>query len=58
MSNSQHQVQVKCREQQMVLCIAFIDLGKAFDLLKRKGVLLLLIKINFPQNYVTSFIVR
>ena len=39
---SVRQLQEKCREQQMPLYIAFIDLTKAFDLVSRKGLFQLL----------------
>ena len=39
------QLQKKCREQQMPLYIAFIDLTKAFDLVSRQGLFQLLKKI-------------
>ena len=41
------QLQEKCREQQMPLYIAFIDLTKAFDLVSRQG-LFQLLKIGCP----------
>ena len=40
------QLQEKCREQQMPLYIAFIDLTKAFDLVSRQGLFQLLKKIG------------
>ena len=40
------QLQEKCREQQMPLYIAFIDLTKAFDLVSKKGLFQLLKKIG------------
>ena len=40
------QLQEKCREQQMPLYIAFIDLTKAFDLVSRQGLFQLLKKIS------------
>ena len=40
------QLQEKCREQQMPLYIAFIDLTKAFDLVSRRGLFQLLKKIR------------
>ena len=42
------QLQEKCREQQMPLYIAFIDLTKAFDLVSRQGLFQLLKKIGCP----------
>ena len=49
---SVRQLQEKCREQQMPLYIAFIDLTKAFDLVSRKGLFQLLKKIGCtPQLF-------
>ena len=42
------QLQKKCREQQMPVYIAFIDLTKAFDLVTRQGLFQLLKKIGCP----------
>ncbi|XP_048759445.2 uncharacterized protein LOC125669044 [Ostrea edulis] len=42
------QLQEKCREQQMPLYIAFIDLTKAFDLVSRDGLFKALRKIGCP----------
>ena len=44
------QLQEKCREQQMPLYMAFIDLTKAFDLVSREGLLALLLKIGCPPK--------
>lgn len=55
---SVRQLQEKCREQQMPLYIAFIDLTKAFDLVSRNGLFRLLRKIGCPPrllNIITSF---
>ena len=55
---SVRQLQEKCREQQMPLYIAFIDLTKAFDLVSRKGLFQLLKKIGCPPqllNIIISF---
>ncbi|XP_067879797.1 dynein regulatory complex protein 1 isoform X2 [Heterodontus francisci] len=52
------QIQEKCREQQMPLYIAFIDLTKAFDLVSRRGLFRLLEKIGCPPkllSIITSF---
>ncbi|XP_067911760.1 protein-lysine N-methyltransferase EEF2KMT isoform X1 [Heterodontus francisci] len=52
------QLQEKCREQQMPLYVAFIDLTKAFDLVSRRGLLRLLEKIGCPPkllSIITSF---
>ena len=34
---SLRQLQEKCREQQKPLCVAFVDLTKAFDIVSREG---------------------
>ena len=51
---SVRQLQEKCREQQMPLYIAFIDLTKAFDLVSRKGLFQLLKKIGCPPSCSAS----
>ena len=56
---SVRQLQEKCREQQMPLYIAFIDLRslsiypKAFDLVSRKGLFKLLKKIGCPPQLLS-----
>ena len=55
---SLRQHQEKCREQQMPLYIAFIDLTKAFDLVSRDGLFQILPKIGCPpklQSMIDSF---
>ena len=55
---SLRQLQDMCRKQQMPLCIAFIDLTKAFDLVNRDGLFKVLPKIGCPpklQNMIESF---
>ena len=47
---SLHQLQEKCREQQMPLYIAFINLTKAFDLVSRDGLFKALRKIGCPPR--------
>ena len=47
---SLRQLQEKCREQQMPLYIAFIDLTKAFDLVSREGLFRILSKIGCPPK--------
>ncbi|KAK7128641.1 hypothetical protein R3I94_017014 [Phoxinus phoxinus] len=47
---SLRQLQEKCREQQMPLYLAFIDLTKAFDLVSRSGLFRLLQKIGRPPQ--------
>ena len=52
------QLQEKCREQNMPLYIAFIDLTKAFDLVSREGLFQILPKIGCPpklQSIIESF---
>ena len=51
-------LQEKCREQQMPLYIAFIDLTKAFDLVSRDGLFKVLPKTSCPpqlQSMIDSF---
>ena len=50
------QLQEKCREQQMPLYIAFIDLTKAFDLVSRQGLFQLLNKIGCAPPQLHSII--
>ena len=55
---SLRQLQEKCREQQMPLYVAFIDLTKAFDLVSREGLFRILPKIGCPpklQSMIESF---
>ena len=55
---SLRQLQEKCREQQMPLYIAFIDLSNAFDLVSRYGIFKVLPKIGCPpklQSMIESF---
>ena len=47
---SLRQLQEKCREQQMPLYVAFIDLTKAFDLVSRDGLFKALQKIGCPPK--------
>ena len=52
------QLQEKCKEQQMPLYIAFIDLTKAFDLVSRDGLFQVLKRIGCPEkllNIIVSF---
>ena len=56
MAFSLRQIQKKCREQQMPLYIAFIDLTRAFDLVSREGLFKIL--IGCPpklQSLIESF---
>ena len=58
MDFSLRQLQEKCREQQMPLYIAFIDLTKAFDLVSRDSLFQILPKIGCPpklQSMIESF---
>ncbi|XP_033111734.1 uncharacterized protein LOC117112703 [Anneissia japonica] len=55
---SLRQLQEKCREQQMPLFIAFVDLTKAFDTISRAGLYKILEKIGCPPkllNLIHSF---
>ena len=55
---SLRQLQEKCRERQMPLYTAFIDLTKAFDLVSRDGLFKVLPKIGCPlklQSMIESF---
>ena len=45
---SLRQLHEKCREQHMPMCIAFIDLTKAFDLVSRDGLFMVLPKTGCP----------
>ncbi|XP_066297920.1 uncharacterized protein [Branchiostoma lanceolatum] len=47
---SLRQLQEKCREQNMPLYIAFIDLTKAFDIVSRDGLFKILHKIGCPPR--------
>ena len=47
---SLRQLQEKCKEQHMLLCIAFIDLTKAFYLVSRDGLFKVLPKIGCPPK--------
>ena len=48
------QLQEKCRDQQMPLYIAFIDLTKAFDFVSRQDLFHLLKKIGCPTPSCTT----
>ena len=50
---SLRQLQEKCREQQKVLFIAYIDLTKAFDLVSRTGLFSILKKIGCPPRLLS-----
>ena len=55
---SRRQLQEKCREQQMRLYVAFIDLTKAFDLVSRDDLFQIFPKIGCPpklQSMIESF---
>ena len=49
------QLQEKCREQRQPLCIAFVDLTKAFDLVSRSGLFALLKRIGCPPTLLSLF---
>lgn len=46
------QRQEKCREQNLPLYMAFIDLSKAFDSVNRQALWLVLAKIGCPEKYI------
>ena len=50
---SVRQLQEKCRERQMPLYMAFIDLTKAFDFVSRRGLFQLLKKIGCPPQLLS-----
>ena len=55
---SVRQMQEKCNEQNVTLYIAFIDVTKAFDLVRREGLFAIFLKIGCPPslfNIVKSF---
>ena len=47
------QIQEKCREQNMSLYAAFIDLTKAFDTLSRDGLWKILARLDCPSKFLT-----
>ena len=47
------QLQEKCKEQNMPLYVAFIDLTKAFDLVSREGLFKILPKIGCPPKLLS-----
>ena len=50
---SLRQLQEKCREQNMPLYLAFVDLTKAFDTVSREGLFLALSKIGCPPKLLS-----
>ena len=50
---SLRQMQEKCREQGKPLCVTFIDLTKAFDLVSRDGIFKILAKIGCPPTLLS-----
>ena len=46
------QLQEKCREQQLNLCMAFIDLSKAFDTVDRNMLWMVLAKFGCPEKFI------
>lgn len=46
------QLQEKCREQNQSLYMAFIDLTKAFDSVRRQALWLVLANIGSPNKYI------
>jgi hypothetical protein len=53
---SLRQLQEKCREQRMPLCMAFVDLTKAFDLVSRGGLFSVLRKIGCPPKLLALIV--
>ena len=47
------QIQEKCREQNMGLYAAFVDLTKAFDTVSRDGLWKILARLGCPQKFLT-----
>ena len=47
-----HQLQEKCREQNMGLYATFIDLTKAFDTVSRTGLWLILERLGCPPKFL------
>ena len=47
------QMQGKCREQQLNLCLAFIDLSKAFDTVDRDMLWMVLDKFGCPAKFIS-----
>ena len=47
------QIQEKCREQNMGLFVAFIDLTKAFDTVSREGLWKILARLGCPPKFLT-----
>ena len=47
------QMQEKCREQNIGLYAAFIDLTKAFDTVSRDGLWKILVRLGCPPKFLT-----
>ena len=47
------QIQEKCREQNMGLHAAFVDLTKAFDKVSRDGLWKILVRLGCPPKFLT-----
>ena len=47
------QIQQKCREQNIGLYAAFVDLTKAFDTLSRDGLWKILARLDCPSKFLT-----
>ena len=47
-----HQIQEKCREQNMGLYAAFIDLTRAFDTVSRDGLWKILARLGCPPKFL------
>ena len=50
------QLQEKCREQNKGLYITFVDLSKAFDTVSRKGLWLIMKRLDCPQRFLNMVI--
>ena len=49
------QIQEKCREKNMGLYAAFIDMTKAFDTISRDGLWIIMAKVEYPQSSLQSY---
>ena len=53
MISALRQIQEKCREQNMGLYAAFVDLTKAFDIVSRDGLWKILARLGCPPKFLT-----
>ena len=49
------QTKEKCREQNMGLYAAFVDLTKTFDIVSRDGLWKILVRLGCPLKFLTIF---